>query len=137
MNTGFSGLLRSKICVMRFDRQAGKGGTAVARLVPSETRYAMPVLHSQKLLCVSPRLATTVFTSDGLAGLVTSYTSCELAVARKRYCLARLARGSSAPLHARTICAPPASPSPDGPGMCFRYTGRFGSVTSMIEVPLA
>jgi len=32
--------------------------------------------------------------------------------------------------------APPASPSPDSPGTCTRYLGRFGSVTSTIDVPL-
>ena len=40
------------------------------------------------------------------------------------------------PSQMRTICAPPCSPSPSSPGICARYFGCSGSVTSMIEVPL-
>src|SRR6266436_9359164 len=90
MNFGSAGLLKSKICVIRVVRQLGKDGVAVASPVPSETRYAIPVSHCHQLLCVFGRFATTVFTSVGLLGFVTSYTSCELAVARSRYCLVLL-----------------------------------------------
>ena len=41
-----------------------------------ETMNAIPVSHSQKLLCVSRRPLTTTVTRDGAAGSVTSQTSC-------------------------------------------------------------
>src|SRR5437667_4649210 len=136
MNLGVAGLLRSKIWVMRFVRQFGDDGVACTRSVPSETRYAIPESHSHQLLCVFRKLATTVLTRVGLLGLVTSWTSCELAVARSRKCFVRvLSWLSSASLQARTIWAPPASPTPDGPGIWNRNFGCRASVQSTIEVP--
>src|SRR5687767_11738049 len=101
-----------------------------------DTRYAMPVSHSQKLLCVLRSPATTVVIFAGFSGVVTSHTSCpELPNDRRRYTLLRSAFGSVLPLHTRAICAPPCSPAPASPGMWNRYRGDRGLVTSRIDVP--
>src|SRR5215813_12237748 len=105
-----------------------------------ETRNAMPVSHSHQLLCVSRRPLTTMEMRLGFAGSVTSQISCaELPKLRSKYTLLLSARGSWLPSHTRAICAPPDSPVPGvvgSPGMCARYLGCFGSVTSTIHVPL-
>src|SRR5947207_13753455 len=105
-----------------------------------ETKKAIPVSHSHQLLCVSRRPLTTTVTRLGFAGSVTSQISCDdPPKLRSRYTLLLSARGSWLPSHTRAICAPPDSPPPGAggsPGMCARYFGCFGSVTSTIDVPL-
>src|SRR5580693_4600576 len=116
---------------MRFVRQPGA----------PETRYAMPLSHSQKLLWVSFKPLSMTVRRLGFAGSETSHTSWEdVPRARSRYTLFLLARGNSLPSHTRVICAPPDSPGPGvrgSPGMCARYFGFFGSVTSTRDVPLS
>src|SRR5580692_6315826 len=116
---------------MRFVRQPGA----------PETRYAIPESHSHQLLCVSRKPLSTTVRRLGFAGSDTSQTSWEdVPRARSRYTLFLLARGNSLPSHTRVICAPPDSPGPGvrgSPGMCARYFGFFGSVTSTIDVPLS
>src|SRR5438477_2825651 len=116
---------------MRFTRQPGA----------PPTKYAIPVSHSHQLLCVSWRPVTTAVIRLGFVGSVTSHSSCPLPPKlRNRYVLLLSARGSSFPSHTRTIWAPPDSPTAPGvggsPGICDRYFGCLGSVTSTIEVPL-
>src|SRR5579864_9303411 len=98
----------------------------------------MPVSHSHQLLCVSRSPLTTTVRRLGFDGSVTSQLSwADVPKLRSRYTLLLFARGRSAPLHARTIWAPPASPWPVGaPRIWARYFGCFGSVTSTIDVPL-
>src|SRR5512147_3114829 len=72
MNWGLEGLLRSKTCVTRFTRQPGT----------AETRYAMPVEHSHSFLCVAVNGPETAIGVLGAAGFVTSYSSCDVDVAR-------------------------------------------------------
>jgi hypothetical protein len=106
-----------------------------------ETRYAMPLSHSQKLLWVSFKPLSMTVTRLGFAGSDTSHNSWELVPrVRSKYTLFLLARGSSLPSHTRVICAPPDSPGPGmrgSPGMCARYFGFLGSVTSTMDVPLS
>ena len=88
-------------------------GSVLAR--SPETRYAVPVSHSQKFLCVEVRPVTTVLALRGFAGSLTSHTSWpELGTAlpndRSRYVLPWRS-------HTRAICAPPCSGPPAGPGM--------------------
>src|ERR1700674_4029494 len=116
---------------MRFVRQPGA----------PETRYAIPESHSHQLLCVSRKPLSTTVKRLGFAGSDTSHTSWdEVPRARSKYTLFLLARGSSLPSHTRVICAPPDSPGPamrGSPGMCARYFGCLGSVTSTMDVPLS
>ena len=75
----------------------------------------MPVSHSHQSLCVEVRPDTTVLVLRGLAGSVTSHTSCaEFGIAlpdvRSRY--VRPPRSQT-----RAICAPPCSAPPAGPGI--------------------
>src|SRR5579863_1373591 len=106
-----------------------------------ETSSAIPLSHSHQLLCVSRRPLSMTFKRLGFAGSVTSHISWEeVPRERSKYTLFLLARGSSLPSHTRVICAPPDSPGPGtrgSPGMCARYFGFFGSVTSTIDVPLS
>src|SRR5215510_4655216 len=97
----------------------------------------MPLSHSHQFLCVSLRFCDTVVSSAGFAGSVTFQIWCAwLPKVRRRYTLLLSPLGSCDPSHTRTICAPPASARPGWPGMCARYFGCLGSVTSRIDVPL-
>src|SRR5215469_12735654 len=106
-----------------------------------ETRNAMPESHSHQLLCVSRRPLSTTFSRVGFDGSLTSHISCEeVPRERSRYTFFLSARGNSLPSHTRVICAPPVSPGPGmrgSPGMCARYLGALGSVTSTMDVPLS
>src|SRR5262247_2439272 len=91
-------------------------GSLLAR--SPEIRYAVPVSHSQKFLCVAVRPVTTVLARLGFVGSLTSQTSWpELGTAlpnvRSRYVFPWRS-------HTRAIWAPPCSEPPEGPGMCAR-----------------
>src|SRR5690242_16230122 len=125
MNTGFSGSERSYTWVMRRTRHPST----------PDTRYAMPVSHSHQLLFGSLRFSDTVVRSTGFAGSATfQIWWARPPKVRRRYTLALSPFGSCAPSHTRVIWAPPASARPGWPGMCARYLGRLGSVTSTIDV---
>src|SRR5262245_4045059 len=97
----------------------------------------MPVLHSHQFLWVLASPVTTVVSSAGSLGLLTSHTSwAKLPSVRSRYVFPAVPRGRSAPSQTRTICAPPASAWPLAPGIWARYRGARGSVTSTTDVPL-
>src|SRR6476620_11106239 len=99
----------------------------------------MPLSHSHQFLCVPLNPPTaglpppTVRTPTGCAGSVTSQISwAELLSPRSMYTLLSCT-GRELPSHTRTIWAPPL---PDVPtGMCARYFGCAGSVTSTTDVP--
>src|SRR6476660_5990460 len=97
----------------------------------------MPVSHSHQFLCVSFNPATTVVIRLGRSGFVTSQISCDVVPpVRSIYTLAGSPFGSFLPSQMRTICAPPCSFMPGSPGICVRYLGCLGSVTSTTDVPL-
>src|SRR4029453_1865999 len=91
-------------------------GSVLAR--SPDTRYAVPVSHSQKFLCVDVSPVTNVLALRGFVGSLTTHTSWpELGTAlpnvRSRYVLPWRSQR-------RAIWAPPCSEPPPAPGMCAR-----------------
>ena len=97
----------------------------------------MPVSHSHQFLCVSLPLGIRVRAS-GLAGSVDVPDFVRLPAERAQQIdRVRVALGQRSCRRRRAPSAPPpCSPRPSMPGICARYFGCFGSVTSTIEVPL-